>query len=150
MHARTKGRSSSKHPPIKAKPSWVDLKEKEIRKIIVDLYNDGYSIAKIGEILRDQYGVPGTKYVLGKKLTAVLEEEGITIKYPEDLLNLMKKAVNLRKHLEEHKKDLHNKRGLTLIESKIRRLVKYYKKVGKLPKDWKYDPKAAELIVRGR
>jgi len=83
-------------------------------------------------------------------LKEILEEEGITIKYPEDLLNLMKKAVNLRKHLEEHRKDLHNRRGLTLIESKIRRLVKYYKRVGKLPKDWKYDPKAAELIVRGR
>ncbi len=150
MHARNKGRSSSKHPPVKTKPNWVNLKEEEIRKIIVDLYNDGYSIAKIGEILRDRYGIPGTKYVLGKKLTKILEEEGIVIKYPEDLLNLMKKAVNLRKHLEEHRKDLHNKRGLTLIESKIRRLVKYYKRIGKLPQDWKYDPKAAELIVRGR
>jgi len=150
MHARIKGKSSSKHPPIRAKPSWVDLKEDEIRKTIVDLYNDGYSIAKIGEILRDKYGVPGTKYVLNKKLTKVIEEEGITIKYPEDLLNLMKKAVNLRKHLEEHKKDLHNKRGLTLIELKIRRLVKYYKKIGKLQKDWRYNPNTAELIVRGR
>ena len=39
----------------------------------------------------------------------------------------MIKALGLRKHLGDNKKDLHNKRQLNLTESKIRRLVRYYR-----------------------
>ena len=56
--------------------------------------------------------------------------------------------MNLRKHLEKNKKDYSSKRGLELTESKIRRLVKYYKKRKVLPEDWKYDPEKAKLLVR--
>ncbi|MEM5833437.1 MAG: 30S ribosomal protein S15, partial [Candidatus Aenigmatarchaeota archaeon] len=58
------------------------------------------------------------------------------------------RAVRLREHLSIHKKDKSSQRGLILIESKIRRLEKYYKRVGKLPKDWKYDPETAKIIVQ--
>ncbi|HIE33746.1 MAG TPA: 30S ribosomal protein S15, partial [Candidatus Altiarchaeales archaeon] len=64
-----------------------------------------------------------------------------------DLENLIRKAVNLRKHLEQNKKDLHNRRALQLIESKIRRLTKYYKGAGKLPENWMYEPEKAKLMV---
>ena len=37
--------------------------------------------------------------------------------YPEDLMNLIRRAVNIRDHLEDNPKDLHSKRGLTIIES---------------------------------
>lgn len=76
-----------------------------------------------------------------------MKEHGLYPKVPEDLLNLMRRAVNLRKHLEQHPKDLHSKRGLQLIESKIRRLVKYYKSKGVLPADWRYTPETARLLV---
>ncbi|MBC7119946.1 MAG: 30S ribosomal protein S15, partial [Methanobacteriaceae archaeon] len=72
----------------------------------------------------------------------------IKLEYPEDLINLMKKAVNIREHLKEHPKDLHSRRGLQLVESKIRRLVKYYVRKGVLPEGWKYDPEKAALIVK--
>jgi small subunit ribosomal protein S15 len=59
----------------------------------------------------------------------------------------MKRAVRVRKHLDEHPKDYHSKRGLQLIESKIHRLVKYYKREGILPPDWKYDPSKVALYT---
>ena len=67
---------------------------------------------------------------------------------PEDLQNLMRKALRMRKHIEENKKDVHNKRVLQLTESKIRRLVKYYRRNKVLPEDWKYKPEIAEVILR--
>ena len=41
-------------------------------------------------------------------------------------MNLIKRAVNIRDHLKENPKDIHSKRGLTIIESRIRRLGAYY------------------------
>jgi len=75
---------------------------------------------------------------LGKKITKVLEEHNLLPEIPEDLSNLLDKRANLLKHLAEHKKDLHNRRRLQLIEAKIKRLVKYYKREGKLPEKWSY------------
>jgi small subunit ribosomal protein S15 len=103
----------------------------------------------IGVILRDQFGIPLVKPVLGKTITQVLEEKGLTPKVPEDLLNLLRKAVNLRRHLEEHPKDYHAKKGLIDLESRIRRLARYYRREGKLPKDWEYSPETAKLLVAG-
>jgi len=64
------------------------------------------------------------------------------------LLNLLKKAVKLREHLNKNKKDSTSKHGLELLESKIRRLSKYYVREKKLPADWKYDAERAKLIVQ--
>ena len=61
--------------------------------------------------------------------------------------NLIRKAVRLRKHMKEHAKDNANKRGLQLVESKIKRLVKYHKSSGRLPADYRHDPKKAMLEV---
>jgi small subunit ribosomal protein S15 len=60
---------------------------------------------------------------------------------------LIKRAVMIRKHIEENHKDMTGKRGLQLTESKIKRLVKYYKRTGVLDKTWKYDPEKVKLIV---
>ena len=67
---------------------------------------------------------------------------------PEDLIDLMRRATFVRKHLESNKRDKHSRRGLELIESKIHRLSKYYKKNNIIPKDWKYEPEKAKIIVR--
>jgi len=63
-------------------------------------------------------------------------------------MNLIRRAVRIRKHLETHRKDMHNKVALILVESKIRRLAKYYKSVGELPPNWKYSPDKAAVLVR--
>ncbi len=129
------------------KPSWVKYTPEEVEELVVKLRKEGHSMAMIGIILRDQYGIPSVKAIVGKKIEKILREHGLAPEVPEDLLFLMRKAVRLRKHLEKHKKDIHNARALMNIESKILRLVKYYKRVGKLPPDWKYTPETAERLV---
>ena len=61
--------------------------------------------------------------------------------------NLIKRAARVRRHLEEHPKDYHSKRGLQLIESKIYRLSRYYKRKGVLPKDWRYRPERVSIFA---
>jgi len=146
---RDKGQSHSTRPARAGPPRWLklDLSPSDIEQLVVELAKKGYPPSIIGIILRDQFGIPLLKQVIGKKVEDILEKYGIKLAVPEDLFNLMKRAVNLRRHLEEHPKDYHSKRGLIEIESKIHRLVKYYKKAGKLPPEWKYDPETAKLIV---
>ena len=146
---KRKGRSGSTRPARPVPPSWLEYTPEEIELIIEELAKKGYKPSMIGVILRDQFGIPLVKPILGKTITQVLEERGLAPKIPEDLLNLLRKAVNLRRHLEEHPKDYHAKKGLIDLESKIRRIVKYYKRVGKLPKDWEYSPETAKLLVAG-
>lgn len=131
-----------------ARPEWVTYSDEEIEEMILKFNKEGKSTSEIGIILRDQYGIPSTKTVLGAKITEILKDNGTEFEYPEDLLNLIKRAVNIREHLEENPKDLHSKRGLMIIESKIRRLVKYYTRNNVLPEGWRYDPKTAALLVK--
>jgi small subunit ribosomal protein S15 len=145
---KEKGKSHSTRPPTLVSPKWLQYTPEEIESIIIELAKKGYPPSMIGVILRDQYGVPLTKAVLNAKVTEILRKYNLAPAIPEDLYNLMKKAVNLRRHLSEHPKDKHSLRGLISVESKIHRLVKYYKRVGRLPQDWKYDPEEAKILVQ--
>ncbi len=148
IHARRRGKSGSHRPLRTDKPDWVPLSEEEIVAKVIELAKEGHSQAMIGTILRDQYGVPDVKLMTGKSIGRILAENNLAPQIPEDLMALMRKAVRINNHLQNHPKDLGNKRGLQLVEAKIRRLIKYYKRVGKLPEDWKYSIKEAELLVR--
>jgi small subunit ribosomal protein S15 len=128
-------------------PSWVPYTQEEVEQLIIELARRGFPPSMIGIILRDQYGIPSVKAILGKSITDVLQEHGLAPQIPEDLMNLIRRAVKIRKHLEEHPKDLSAKRGLILVESKIHRLVKYYKRVGKLPPDFVYKPEAFSMLA---
>jgi small subunit ribosomal protein S15 len=130
------------------KPEWVEYSTEEIEELILKLTKEGNSTSMIGIILRDQYGIPDVKLVTGQKITKILEKHGQGLEYPEDLMNLIRRAVNIRDHLEENPKDLHTRRGLRIIESKIRRLVRYYTREGVLPEGWRYDPRSAALLVK--
>ncbi len=147
MHARMKGKAGSTRPYRSEPPEWLPYDKEFVLQKIEELRRQGLSSAMIGTILRDKYGVPLVKEIIGKKLTKILEEKNLKPKYPEDLTALVRKAVNMRRHLEENPKDLHNKRGLMLVESKIRRLVKYYKKKGIFPSNFKYQPDKAGLLL---
>ena len=98
-------------------------------------------------VLRDSHGIPLVKVVTGKSINQILKEHDIKTPLPEDLTNLVKKALNLRKHLESNHKDLHSKLGLQRTESKIYRLIKYYKSKKVLESDFKYDPQKIRTIV---
>ncbi|QQG39099.1 MAG: 30S ribosomal protein S15 [Candidatus Woesearchaeota archaeon] len=146
MHSRAKGKAGSKKPYGK-KPTWIQHDKKEIELLIVKLAKAGNSTSRIGIILRDSYGIPDVKSIVGKKITELLEENKLTSQIPEDLVFLIRKEIKVMKHLENNKKDMPSKRGLQLTESKIKRLVKYYKRVGKLPQDWRYSKESAQLII---
>jgi small subunit ribosomal protein S15 len=51
----------------------------------------------------------------------------------------------LQKHLKVHNTDKRNIRSLELIEAKIHRLSRYYKKKGKIAQNWKYAAVIARL-----
>jgi len=126
---------------------WVSYSEDEVARLIIKLAKDGHQPAMIGLVLRDQYGIPSVKAAAKKTVTQILAANKMLPSIPQDLFNLLRKAVRLRAHLERNKRDAHSIRGLELIESKVRRLVKYYRNTGKLPEDWAYDAERAKLIV---
>jgi len=141
-----KGSSGSKRPARKTPPPWCKYSPEEVENLVVELARKGYGPSMIGIILRDQYGIPLVKQITGKSITQILEEHGLAPQIPEDLQALIKRAIRIRRHLEEHPKDMSAKRGLILVESKIHRLVKYYKRVGKLPPDWEYRPEKISIF----
>ena len=53
----------------------------------------------------------------------------------------------MRKHLEKYRKDKDSKYRLILVESRIHRLARYYKRSKKLPPTWKYQASTASALV---
>lgn len=148
MHSRKKGKSGSTRPMKTSPPTWVDYSPKELDALIVKLAKKGESPSRIGTILRDQHGVPLIKTMNRKKITQILTENGVKPEIPEDLMNLLRRAVDLNRHNTANHKDMSSKRGMQLTEAKIRRLANYYKRTGRLPEDWKYNLDQAKLIVK--
>ena len=60
---------------------------------------------------------------------------------------MIKKAVAMRKHLEKNKNDIDAKFRLNLKESRIHRLVRYYRKTGKVAPNFKYKSAKASALV---
>jgi len=83
--------------------------------------------------------------VTKKTVMQILEENKLKPEIPEDLNNIVKRAVGLQKHLKTNKKDFRNIRSLELIEAKVHRLSVYYKRTGQLAKNWKYKSVVAQL-----
>jgi small subunit ribosomal protein S15 len=129
-------------------PDWVPLSKEEIVDMVVKLGKEGMTTSKIGMVLRDQHAVPGVRLATGKTVLEILNENDLSPKLPEDLMALMRKAINLNLHVQNgHRGDHSNRRGLQLVEAKIRRLVKYYKRKDILPIEWNYSLKNAELLI---
>ncbi len=147
MHSRKKGNAGSKKPLKKAVPAWVRYEAKEVELLVAKVAKEGKAASNIGIVLRDSYGVPDVKKATGKKVTAIMKEKGIQQSIPEDLMALIKKSVTIKKHLEDNKHDMSANRGFELTDSKIRRLVKHYKRESVLPQDWSYDPEKVKLII---
>lgn len=147
MHTRSKGQSGSKKPYRAQPPAWSNTNKEEIEKTILQLAAQGKSTSEIGMVMRDRYGVPDITLVTGKKVLATLKENNAAPKVPEDIHNLIVKVLELKKHIDRNPKDVHNKRSLNNMESKIRRLEKYYRREGVLPMDWKYSMERAEMLI---
>jgi small subunit ribosomal protein S15 len=147
MHARRRGKSASAKPLVTENPEWVTVSKEEIEQTVVKLAKEGMTSPKIGLVLRDNYAVPSVRLATGKTMYEILQENDMKPEIPDDLMALMRRAINVNLHMQENKKDMANNRNLQLIESKIRRLVKYYKKEEVLPQTWEYNLKNAELLL---
>ncbi len=131
MHTRRRGSSGSDRPAADEPPEWSDVDEDAIEDRVVELAEQGYEPSQIGMKLRDE-GVTGTpvpdvSLATGKSITEILDENDAGSDLPEDLRNLMERAVRLREHVQENPQDHQNKRSLQNTESKVRRLVNYYR-----------------------
>ncbi|MFH1212219.1 MAG: 30S ribosomal protein S15 [Candidatus Woesearchaeota archaeon] len=147
MHSRARGKSGSTKPSKPVIPSWLKYKPKEVELLIVKYAKEGKTTSQIGTHLRDVYGIPDVQLITKKKINEILKEKNLQADIPEDLTALIKKSIKIRKHLEENKHDYTAKRGLQLTDSKINRLVKYYKANKRLPAKWVYDPAKVRLQV---
>lgn len=139
MHSDGRGTSGSDRPVNRKNPRWVDYDEDEVVDLVVKLRRDGYDPSQIGLKLRDEYGIPDIKQITDKKVTEILEEEGLELNLPEDLKNLLEKAESLQNHLDEHTHDSDAERTLELTEAKIRRIAQYHRQEGNIDENWKYN-----------
>ncbi len=124
------------------------LSPADVEELVAKLAREGHPPSRIGLILRDLHGIGSVKRVVGKSVTQILEAHGMKREVPEDLANLIRKAVRLYRHLEKNRKDKVSRRSLEITEQKIKRLSKYYVRTGKLPKGWRYDRDKAPLLVK--
>ncbi|MBI2077243.1 MAG: 30S ribosomal protein S15 [Euryarchaeota archaeon] len=147
IHKHRKGRSGSTKPFRQAVPKWQPLQGREVETQVVGLAKEGKSTAVIGAYMRDQFGVPDVRLATGKTVLEILQENKVDPRLPEEIANLLRRVVSLQSHLAENPKDLSNKRSLSLVESKIRRLAKYYVSEGRLPGDWRYSSETAKLLL---
>ena len=148
MHSRKKGKSGSTRPAKLEIQPWFPHSAEEVEAKVIELAKKGESKSRIGLFLRDSYGTPLTKIITGKTISQILVENELLSPLPEDVTFLSRRAVRIRRHLEENKKDLDGRKGLNRTEAKIRRLVKYYRKSGRLAKDFKYDPEKIKIYLR--
>ncbi len=145
LHSHRHGKSHSTRPITPSTPTWVKQSPVEIEELVVKYAKEGLPPSRIGIKLRDQYAIPITRQIVKKSITEILEQKGVKTEMPEDLNNLVNKALGLQKHLKENKSDKRNVRSLELLEAKVHRLSSYYKKIGKIPKTWKYKAVIAQL-----
>lgn len=148
MHSRARGKAGSKKPYRTSPPEWVSYDKKEIEELVVKFGKQGKTSSQIGLILRDEHGIPDVKLSTGKNVFQILSAHGITSRLPEDLVSLLKTVVKVSEHNKNNPKDTSAKRGAQLAEAKIKRLAKYYRRTGKIPKDWKFDIEQARLLVK--
>lgn len=124
------------------------MSSSEVEELVVKLGKEGIPASRIGLILRDQYAIPRVKLVTGKTVSQILKEHRVQTSIPEDLANVIRRAVRLYGHMERNRKDFKSKRALEVLESRINRLARYYKRKGILPREWRYDRERAALLVK--
>jgi len=145
LHSHRHGKSHSIRPSTLRAPSWITQSPAEIEELVVKYSKEGLTPSQIGIKLRDQHAIPLIKPITKKSMGQILEENDLNAEMPEDLENIVRKAVNLQKHLKSNKGDNRNIRSLELIEAKVHRLSVYYKRIGRISKTWKYKSVVAQL-----
>lgn len=148
IHTRRKGQAGSRRPSTLRVPEWMNRDARWVEGMVIELAKAGNSPSVIGQILRDQYGVPLVKVITGKTIMGIVRENKLGRQVPEDIRSLISRAALMKRHLEENKSDFVTKRRLQLVESKIHRLSRYYRRKRVLPADWKYSVDQAAVLLR--
>jgi small subunit ribosomal protein S15 len=150
MHSKKHGKAKSRKPVVELGKPPEGVSSKQVEELVVSYAKQGVPQAMIGEKLKKEHGILYVKQATGKRMHQILDEHKVAPQIPQDLLDLMKRAVGMRAHIERNKQDIHNTVRLHRAESKIWRLTRYYVREGKLPENWKYDPNEAALIIKGK
>lgn len=147
LHAPGKGISSSTIPYNRRTPHWLKVKPEDAVEMICDLAKKGIRPSSIAAKLRDTQCIGQVRYLTGNRVLRILRSRNLGPQLPEELYYLIKKAINVRKHLEKNKHDIDSKYRLILMESRIHRLARYYKRRRIIPPNWKYSQSNASALV---
>jgi small subunit ribosomal protein S13e len=147
MHTPGKGIARSALPYRRTPATWCKVEADKVKEEIFKAAKRGMTPSAIGVILRDSQGIAQVNSITGSKILRILKAAGLAPELPEDLYHLIKKAVNIRRHLEKNRKDIDSKFRLILVESRIHRLARYYKIKKSLPPTWKYESSTASALV---
>merc|ERR1711862_730094 len=147
VYGNGKGMSGSAIPYKRTAPSWLKISPAQVNEHICKLAKKGLTPSQIGTLMRDSQGIGQIRSVTGNKVLRILRANGLAPELPEDLYFLIKKAVAVRKHMERNRKDYSAKYQLILVESRIHRLSRYYKKSKALPANWRYVSATASALV---
>ena len=129
MHSFGKGMADSSLPYKRTPATWANKHtSKDVITQIIRHAKKGLTPSQIGVQLRDSAGVAQVKNITGRKVLRILKHHGLAPETPEDLYFMIKKAVQMRKHMEKNRKDKDQKFRLILIESRIHRLARYYRR----------------------
>jgi len=60
-----RGRSRSTRPVSKRPPNWVVYQPDEVKALIINMAREGRPQSEIGNILRDEHGIPLVKPIVG-------------------------------------------------------------------------------------
>jgi small subunit ribosomal protein S15 len=125
-----------------------ELSAGEVESLVVKLGKEGVPLSKIGLLLRDQHAVSSIKGATGKSAKQILDAHDVKPGLPEDLTRVILRAVKLYNHIARNPRDLGIRRSIEVVEARINKLARYYKREGILPADWRYDRERAALLMR--
>lgn len=94
-----------------------------MKEQIYNLAKKGLILSQVGVILRDSHDDTQVCFVRGDKTLSILKSKGLAPDLPEGLYHLIKKTVDVQKHLE--RKRMLN--SMILIKRYIHWLAGYYK-----------------------
>src|SRR5579862_1712519 len=112
IHSHRHGKSHQTRPTSKRAPAWLTYSVDEVTAMVIKLAKEGVTPSAIGVRLRDEYGIPLVKPIIGKSIMDLLGENKLAPAIPEDLQNLLDSARRVQAHLNAFKADRKNVRSL--------------------------------------
>ena len=97
------GKSHSTRPVRSRETIMGNSESKRNRRIDCQIWKRWIATQQIGLKLRDQHAIPLIKPITNKGIAQVLDENKSSQEIPEDLDNIVRKAVGLQNHLKSNR-----------------------------------------------